>query len=112
MRPRDGRPQRVSRLPHQDGRSDQDVEPALVPVRPLETLAALLHGQVGEQDARWNILPVYRGYIRRPPPHRQEPEPETNVLRQDLRPHLLPRGAIRRGHEDMDRCDFYRCRGI
>ena len=121
---RDGRPQRggvrrrgadrhrVPRIPAQDGRPLPHLAPPLVRLRPQQALAHLLHGPERDEGTRWHLLPGDRAGVRRPPEEREEPQQPADVLREDVRPHLLPGRTVRRGNEDLDRRDLHRRRGI
>ena len=94
---------RVSRLPAQDGQQVQDVEQTLVRLQSNEALVYILHERHGIEGARRDLLPGYRGGVRRPSEECEKSEPRADVLREDIRPRVLSGRADGRGHADMDR---------
>lgn len=99
-------------LPDKDGQPNPDVEEALVCVRPDKTLSVVLRRQVGVASAWRHLLPGDRGCVCWPPSPGEESDSAADVLRQDIRPDVLPCGAESRRDAHMDRCYIHWCRRL
>ena len=49
------------------------------------------------------MFPGHGGGVRGSPAHRQEPQPQADLLHEDFRTHLLPGGPQPRDHDHLDR---------
>ena len=102
----------VSRLPAQDGPKVQDVEQALVRVRPPEAHPLLLHGPTRDEAARQHLLSVDQRGLRRPHAHDQVARFQGHLCGQNIRQKLSPGGALKRDHAHLGRGGHNRRRGL